>query len=104
MDKEDAVCVCTYTQIFSVTQSWPALRDPMDCSPPGSSVRGISQARILEWGAVPFSGIFSTQGWSLCLLNLLHWQADSLPQSHLASPRVLMKGKKFFSISLILYL
>ena len=32
-----------------------ALCDPMDCSPPDSSVRGISQARILEWGAVSFS-------------------------------------------------
>jgi len=35
----------------------------MDCSPPGSSVHGILQARILEWVAVPFSrGIFPTQG------------------------------------------
>ena len=31
------------------------LCDPMDCSPPGSSVHGISQARILEWVVVPFS-------------------------------------------------
>ena len=34
-----------------VTQSCPTLRDPMDCSLPGSSVHGISQARVLEWGA-----------------------------------------------------
>ena len=32
-----------------------ALCDPMDCSPPGSSVHGILQARILEWVAIPFS-------------------------------------------------
>ena len=32
-----------------VTQSCPTLRDPMDCSPPGSSVHGIFQARVLEW-------------------------------------------------------
>ena len=38
-----------------VTQSCPTLRDPMDCSPPGSSVHGIFQARILEWGAIAFS-------------------------------------------------
>ena len=38
-----------------VTQSCPTLWDPMDCSPPGSSVHGISQARILEWVAIPFS-------------------------------------------------
>ena len=38
-----------------VAQSYPTLSDPMDCSPPGSSVRGILQARALEWGAVAFS-------------------------------------------------
>ena len=41
----------------SVTESCPTLCDPMDCSPPGSSVHGISQARILEWGT--FSSTFS---------------------------------------------
>ena len=38
-----------------VTQSCPTLCDPMDCRPPGSSVHGILQARILEWVAMPFS-------------------------------------------------
>ena len=38
-----------------VTQSCPTLYDPMDCSPPGSSVHGISQARILKWVAISFS-------------------------------------------------
>ena len=38
-----------------VTQSCPTLSDPMDCSPPGSAVRGIFQARALEWGAIAFS-------------------------------------------------
>ena len=38
-----------------ITQSCPALCDPMDCSPPGSSVGGILQARILEWVAISFS-------------------------------------------------
>ena len=38
-----------------VTQSCSTLCDPMDCSPPVSSVHGIFQARILEWGAIPFS-------------------------------------------------
>ena len=36
-------------------QSCPTLRDPMDCSPSGSSVHGIFQARVLEWGAIAFS-------------------------------------------------
>ena len=40
-----------------VAQSCLTLSDPMDCSPPGSSVHGISQARVLEWGAIAFSEI-----------------------------------------------
>ena len=38
-----------------VAQLCPTLSDPMDCSPPGSSVHGILQAGVLEWGAVAFS-------------------------------------------------
>ena len=40
-----------------VAQSYPTLSDPMDWSLPGSSVRGIFQARVLEWGAIAFSEI-----------------------------------------------
>ena len=39
-----------------VAQSCPTLSDPVDCSLPGSSVHGIFQARVLEWGAIAFSG------------------------------------------------
>ena len=35
--------------------SCPTLSNPMDCSPPGSSIHGIFQARVLEWGAIAFS-------------------------------------------------
>ena len=38
-----------------VAQSCPTLSDPMDCSLPASSVHGIFQARVLEWGAIAFS-------------------------------------------------
>ena len=38
-----------------VAQSCPTLSDPMDCSPPGSSIHGIFQTRVLEWGAIAFS-------------------------------------------------
>ena len=38
-----------------VTQSCPTLQDPMDCSPPGSSVHGIFQTRVLEWVVSAFS-------------------------------------------------
>ena len=55
--------------------------------PPGSSVHWISQAKILEWAAISSSkGISPIQGWNPGLLRLLHWQADSLPLSHLGSP------------------
>ena len=40
-----------------VAQLCPTLRDPMDCSLPGSSVHGIFQARVLEWGAIAFSSL-----------------------------------------------
>ena len=38
-----------------VTESCLALSDPMDCSPPGSSIHGIFQARVLDWVAIAFS-------------------------------------------------
>ena len=38
-----------------VAQLWPTLHEPMDCSLPGSSVHGIFQARVLEWGAIALS-------------------------------------------------
>ena len=45
-----------------VAQSCLTLSDPMDCSPPGSSIHGIFQARVLEWGAIAFSKDF-------CIVN-----------------------------------
>ena len=39
------------------TQLCPTLSDPMDCSLPGSSIHGIFQAKVLEWGAIAFSDI-----------------------------------------------
>ena len=54
--------ICCRCKIFTRFQRWWFSRsimsnscDPMDCSLPGSSVHGISQARILEWVAIPFS-------------------------------------------------
>ena len=43
-----------------VAQSSLTLRDPMDCSLPGSSVHGIFQAKVLEWGAIGFSYVYAT--------------------------------------------
>ena len=65
------MCVC------SVAESCPTLGDSMDCSLPGSSVRGIFQARALELVAISYSR-GSPQG-SNHVLCFLHWQVDSLP-------------------------
>ena len=48
------IYICIY-QFNSVAQSCPTLHEPMVCSLPGSSVHGIFQARVLEWGAIAFS-------------------------------------------------
>ena len=48
------VCVCVYVCVLG-PQSCSTVCDPFDHSPPGSSVHGIFQARILEWVAIPFS-------------------------------------------------
>ena len=55
-----------------VTQSCPTLRDPMDCSLPGSSVHGIFQARVLEWVAIAFSVLLCTLGHHNLSLGTLH--------------------------------
>ena len=60
--------------LASCAQSRPTLCDLMDDSPPGSSVYGIFQVRILKQVAISsFRGIFLTQGWNPRLLCLLHW-------------------------------
>ena len=62
-----------------VTQLYPTLSDPMDCSLPGSSVHGIFQARVLEWGAIAFSNkvarvclLLSSMLWATWWLNTAH--------------------------------
>ncbi|KAB0376089.1 hypothetical protein FD755_012732 [Muntiacus reevesi] len=54
-----------------VAQSCPTLSDPMDCSLPGSSVHGILQARVLEWGAIAFSNHHSKCHYLFSLLWVL---------------------------------
>ena len=48
---------------MKVTESCPTLCDPVDCSPPGSSILGILQARVLEWVAISFSRVRG--GWMI---------------------------------------
>ena len=66
-----------------VTQSYLTLCDPMDCSLPGSSVHGISQARTLEWVAISFPGDLP-DSWIKPESPAL--QVDSLPANHPGSP------------------
>ena len=76
----------------SITQSCPTLCYAADRSPSGSSVHGISQARILAWVAISFSrGIFPAQGLNP---HLLHWftSADLL-LNHLRSPYQRLRGE-----------
>ena len=61
-----------------VTQSCPTLSDPMDCSLPGSSVHGIFQARVLEWGAIAFSVTGLT--WSNIMTAWLRTQLLNTPR------------------------
>ena len=56
LEKMGCMCMC------SVAQWCPTLCDPMDCSPPGSSVHGVFLARIFEWVAISFSGDLSDPG------------------------------------------
>ena len=53
-----------------VTQSCLTLRDPMDCRLPGSSIHGIFQARVLEWGAIAFSNSCYCKAYLITVLIL----------------------------------
>ena len=80
------VCLCTQICIHARTysllqhaaaaaavkslQSCPTLSDPMDCSLPGSSIHGIFQARVLEWGAIAFSLLQHTPLPKFCFKSL----------------------------------
>jgi len=71
-----------------VAPSCLTLSDPMDCSPPGSSVHGIFQARVLEWGAIAFSSVWSTPS-----------SIQKLANRHFGSPSYFWKISSFIYIS-----
>ena len=87
------VCVLSH---FSCVQ----LCNPIDCSPPGSSVHRILQARTLEWVTISSSrGIFPTQGSNPSLSHLLHWQADSLSLVPPGKPFMVADENLIFSVA-----
>ena len=61
-----------------VAQSCLTLSDPMDCSPPGSSIHGIFQARVLEWGAIAFSGILPSKYFSMPITDSMDMSLSEL--------------------------
>ena len=76
------------------------LCNPIDCSPPGSSVHRILQARTLEWVTISSSrGIFPSQGSNPSLSCLLHWQADSLPLVPPGKPFMAADENSVFSVA-----
>ena len=66
-----------------VAQLCPTCSDPMDCSLPGSSVHGIFQARVLEWGAIAFSSTRSIHDikYVLAFLLLIFYHGSSQPRT-----------------------
>ena len=75
------MCACAKSFQLCTT-----LCDPVDCSPPGSSVHGDSPGKSTGVGChALLQGIFPTQGSNLHLLHLLHWQVGSLPPAPPAS-------------------
>ena len=95
--ESQSVSSWTYYELISVLEPWfplkeecccclvaksrPTLCDPIDCSLPGSSVHGISQARILEWVAISFSrGTSRLRDWTHISRQILyHWATREYP-------------------------
>ena len=92
------------SSLGAAAQSCPTLCDPLDCSPPGSSVHAISQARILEWVAISFSRgsswprdrtyVFCTGRWILYL-----WAHQGSPQRALGGIANSCEGVRGWSFS-----
>ena len=101
------VCVCVCVCAKSL-QSCPTLHDPMDCSLPGSSVRGDSLGKNTGVGChALLQGSFPILRLNPHLLCIPHWQVDSLPLNHLGSPsytHVRLNAKKMLHNLLLLLL
>ena len=75
---------------YMVTQSCPTLCSPMDCSPPNSSVRGVFQARILEWVVISSTRGSSDSGIKSASPVSPAFLADSLPKEPSGKPNELL--------------
>ena len=72
-----STCACAESR-----QSCPSLCDPTDCSPPGSSVHGILQARALQWVAVPVSSVWWWKCWQRRLMSEPCCRTGMCPDQH----------------------
>ena len=102
--EQSEVVACVHAKSLHLC---PTLCNPMDHSPPGSSVQGILQARLPEWVAVPSSrGISRTRGLNWGLLCLLPWPAGSLLLAPPGKPQKLlvsMLTNVYFPLQLVLF-
>ena len=80
-----------------VAQSYPIFSDPMDCSPPSSSVHGIFQGRVLEWGAIAFSSCLS---WELQInTEASRWDHHSAQSQSLHGQHSHMPPSVFYHVA-----
>ena len=79
-----------------VTQSCLTLSDPMDCSLPGSSIHGIFQARVLEWGAIAFSNAWKWKV-KVKLLGCTQLLATSWTAAYQAPPSMGFSRQEYWS-------
>ena len=85
-----------------VTQSCPTLSNPIDCSLPGSSVHGIFQARVLEWGAIAFSDwvINVSQYSSNCFVYIISFNPHPIPMRYIISSILKMGENRIWTHAL----
>ena len=98
LNPESLTCCVT---LFSPSVVSDSFSTPCTVAPPGSSVHGIFQARILEWVSFPFPGIFWTRGSNLGPWN---WQVDSLPLSHEGCEKQINTSSAWHRVGTHLYL
>ena len=97
--KEKKNCIAPLCMLNHFSHLWLFATLCVDCSPPGSSVHGILQARILEWIAMPSSRGSWPRDWT-CLS--LHWQAGSLPLAPPGKPSSYVGGQHRLIVSFLL--
>ena len=89
------MCVCVCVCVYLVTQLYPTLCDPMDCSPPDFSTHGIFQVRTLEWVDITFRRDLPNPGIEHASPAL---QEDSLPSEPPEKPMAAIFSYYFLDV------